>query len=58
MASADFSASVPLIAVAVVWWDQTQAETSSGKTRLLLADSADLPHNGPNDNWASPSLAG
>ena len=36
----------------------TRAETSSGKTDLLHADPSDLPHNLPNDYWASPSLAG
>src|SRR5260370_37800957 len=36
----------------------TRVEISSGKTCLLLANAADLPHDVLNDYWASPSLAG
>jgi hypothetical protein len=37
---------------------RTRAEISSGKACLLLADPSDLPYSVPNDNRASPSLAG
>ena len=36
----------------------TKEEISSGEACLLLADSSDLPHSVPNDDRASPSLAG
>ena len=46
------------IARAVVRCVRTRAEISSGKACLLLADPSDLPYSVPNDNRASPSLAG
>jgi hypothetical protein len=46
------------IARAVVRCIRTRAEISSGKACLLLADPSDLPYSVPNDNRASPSLAG
>jgi hypothetical protein len=46
------------VARAVVRCERTTAEISSGKAYLLLADSSDLPWQRPNDNGASPSLAG
>ena len=46
------------IAPTVVRCVRTRAETSSGKTCLLLSDPADLPPSVPDNYWASPSLAG
>jgi hypothetical protein len=42
----------------VVRYGRTRAEISSGKAWLLLVDPSDLPRSVPNDNRASPSLAG